>query len=88
MSTRTPIEIILYERPGCGLCRSMLDTVHGLGTEFSLNVTCVDVDGDPDLKARFGAEVPVLFIDGRKAFKYRAGIDELRCRLERAGGDP
>jgi hypothetical protein len=87
MSTRTPIEIVLYERPGCCLCQSMLDAVNRLRTEFPLHVTCVDVDGDPDLKARFGTEVPVLFIGGRKAFKYRVGADELRRRLARAVGD-
>ena len=45
----------------------------------------VDVDSDPDLQARFGDSVPMLFVDGRKAFKYRATAGALRRKLHRAG---
>jgi hypothetical protein len=47
-------------------------------------IACVevtDVDSDPDLMVRHGDEVPVLFIDGRKAFKYRVTAAALLARL-------
>ena len=31
----------------------------------------IDVDTSPVLQEKYGNEVPVLFINGRKAFKYR-----------------
>jgi hypothetical protein len=31
----------------------------------------VDIDADPQLLQKFNDEVPVVFIHGRKAFKYR-----------------
>jgi hypothetical protein len=31
----------------------------------------VDIDADPELPARYNEEVPVVFIVGRKSFKYR-----------------
>ena len=31
----------------------------------------VDIDIDPQLRQKYNDEVPVVFIDGRKAFKYR-----------------
>ena len=43
-----------------------------------------DVDADPDLRARYSDEVPVLLIDGRKAFKYRVTAVELQRRLRAA----
>jgi hypothetical protein len=43
----------------------------------------VEIDGDASLEAQFGIEVPVLFINGRKAFKYRCTARELRKRLAR-----
>jgi len=46
-----------------------------------LGVESIDVDSDPELVERFGEEVPVLLIDGRKAFKYRVGEAELRRRV-------
>jgi len=43
----------------------------------------IDIDGDAVLRARYNDEVPVLFIDGRKAFKYRATVVELIRKLKR-----
>ena len=36
---------------------------------------------ETDLKERYGAEVPVLLINGRKAFKYRVTVRELKKKL-------
>jgi hypothetical protein len=44
----------------------------------------IDVDQSPELKERYGAEVPVLLINGRKAFKYRAAAADLRKKLREA----
>jgi len=50
---------------------------------FQAVLTRVEIDGDAALEAQFGIEVPVLFVSGRKAFKYRCTARELRRRLER-----
>jgi hypothetical protein len=42
----------------------------------------IDVDSDPELQEKFGGEVPVLFIDERKAFKVRVTAKELEKRLK------
>ena len=34
----------------------------------------IDISTDPELEARYGLEIPVLLVDGRKVAKYR--IDE------------
>ncbi len=54
-----------------------------IAPRFQSPVKRVDIDGDPDLEAQFGIEVPVLFVNGRKAFKYRCTSRELLRRLER-----
>jgi hypothetical protein len=54
-----------------------------LALQFGATVEQIDVDSDPALAAEFGAEVPVLFINDRKAFKYRVTAAELRARLQR-----
>jgi glutaredoxin len=41
----------------------------------------VDVDTDAELRRRFNDEVPVVFIDGRKAFKYRMDEQEFLRKL-------
>lgn len=50
---------------------------------FQAQLKRIEIDGDAALEAQFGIEVPVLFVNGRKAFKYRCTLRELRKRLER-----
>lgn len=45
---------------------------------LSIEITETDVDSDPLLRDRYGHEVPVVLVDGRKAFKFR--VDETRLR--------
>jgi hypothetical protein len=42
----------------------------------------IDVDENPELQRQFGAEVPVLFVNGRKAFKFRVSARELRAKIK------
>ena len=74
---------MLYSKPGCHLCDEMkhvLDRVLAR-TPFALSV--VDISTDPELVARYGLEIPVLEIDGRKAAKYRITERELEQKLVR-----
>jgi len=54
-----------------------------LAHDFGCTVEQVDITGDAGLEARFGMEVPVLCINGRKAFKYRVNETDLRRQLRR-----
>ena len=81
--TQKPLHIELYSRPGCHLCEDLRTLCERLRSEFRLQLTEVNVDADPALAARYGAEVPVLFIDGRKAVKFRTTEAALRRRLQR-----
>lgn len=74
--------VIVYTRQGCHLCDEALDLLrhHGLTPEL------VDIDTDPELRARYDACVPVVVMDGRERFRGR--VDErLLVRLLRRGGD-
>jgi hypothetical protein len=77
------IELILYTRNDCELCREMEATIAAELPQFDAHIRRVEIDGDPGLEARFGIEVPVLFVNDRKAFKYRCTPKELRKRLQR-----
>ncbi|HEY6394381.1 MAG TPA: glutaredoxin family protein, partial [Candidatus Binataceae bacterium] len=50
---------------------------------FNARLEKIEIDGNPGLEQQFGLEVPVLFVNSRKAFKYRCTQRELRKRLER-----
>lgn len=76
-------KLLLYTRADCCLCEEMKAAIHQISTKVPLELAEIDVDGTAELRLRFGAEVPVLFIDGRKAFKYRLTAKQLERRLRR-----
>lgn len=74
-------KITLYTRKECGLCEEMKEVVRQVAEEIPLDLEEVDVEGAAQLRERYGHEVPVLFIGGRKAFKYRVTVRELKGKL-------
>ena len=69
------MRLTIYSKPGCHLCDQMKSLVlrviaaQSNGHEFALDE--IDISGDPELLDRYGLEIPVLVIDGKKVAKYR-----------------
>jgi fructose-specific component phosphotransferase system IIB-like protein len=82
------IVLTLYSRPGCHLCDEMKAVVHRVIGAAAVPATVeeIDISTDADLEERYGLEIPVLLIDGRKAAKYRVSEEALtRLLQDRAG---
>ncbi len=79
--------LTLYSRPGCCLCDDMKAIVAEVQADTAFTVTEIDISTQPELEARFGQDIPVLLINGRKAFKYRLTAGALRRRLHRSGAE-
>ena len=80
------IRLTLYGRADCHLCHEMRAVVDGVarrGRRRDIVVEEVDVDTDPALQAAYGHEVPVLLVNGRKAFKFRVDAAALAAPLAR-----
>jgi glutaredoxin len=78
-------DVLVYSRDGCHLCDVVKETLTLLQGEADFKWREVDIDSNPQLRARFNDEVPVVFIDGRKMFKYRMdGRQFLRALARRA----
>jgi len=75
--------LTIYTRQDCHLCEEMKLALQEVAEEIPFEVEEIDVDGSADLRDRFGQEVPVLFIDVRKAFKYRLTARELKKQLSK-----
>ena len=80
------IALTIYSRPGCHLCEEMKAVVDTVARSIPLSLEEVDISTDPALEARYGLEIPVLVVDGRKAAKYRIGESELRKLLAGRAG--
>ncbi|MFQ5696217.1 MAG: glutaredoxin family protein [Terriglobia bacterium] len=73
--------LTLYTRQDCHLCEEAKAALAPLLEEFGARLREVDVDTDAALRARFGEEVPVVFLGDRKVAKYRINVEQLRTRL-------
>lgn len=76
-------ELLLYTRRDCCLCDQMKEIVRQSAKRYLLTVQEIDVDGSPELKEKYGNEVPVLFVNGKKAFKYRLTFRALETMLKK-----
>jgi len=75
-------QVIVYSRKGCHLCQIVKETLLKLERRGGFTWREVDVDSDDALRRQFTDEVPVVFIDGKKAFKYRMAEKDFLRRLE------
>ena len=76
-----PHQVILYSRHGCHLCDVVKQSLLRLTHRASFTWREVDIDADETLKLQYTNEVPVVFIDGRTAFKYRMNEDDFLKKL-------
>lgn len=75
-------EVIVYSRKGCHLCEIVKETLAKLERRGGFTWSEVDVDSDEQLRRQFTDEVPVVFIDGKKAFKYHMKETDFLRRLQ------
>jgi glutaredoxin len=73
--------VIVYSRKGCHLCEVVKESLTKLSRRGSFTWREIDVDSDPELRRRYNDEVPVVFINGHKAFKYHMDEQEFLRKL-------
>jgi hypothetical protein len=81
-----PRRLTLYSKPGCHLCDEMKKIVDAVGALVPLTIEVVDISKDQALMDRYGLEIPVLMIDGKRAAKYRVTQRELEEKLQKRRG--
>jgi glutaredoxin len=75
--------LTLYTRKDCCLCEEMKAVLRRVAENFAFTLQELDVDSSAELQAKYGSEVPVLLVNGRKAFKYLVTAQKLESRLRR-----
>ncbi|HTM47534.1 MAG TPA: glutaredoxin family protein [Bryobacteraceae bacterium] len=76
------VKVTLYTRRGCHLCGEARQAIAAARRRAPFEYEELDIDSNPDLRRLYNEEVPVIAIDGKKAFKYRLTADELLKKLE------
>jgi glutaredoxin len=73
--------LTLYTRQGCCLCDDAKQVIAEARRKAAFDYQEIDIDGDAELRRKYNDEVPVIAIDGAKAFKYRVELKDLLRRL-------
>ena len=77
------VQIDIYSRPGCHLCDDAKEVVERVRRRFPFSLRVVDIETDPELEKTYGEQIPVVFINGNKAFKYHVDEHELEQKVKR-----
>jgi VanZ family protein len=75
------VRVVLLGRPACHLCDEAEQVMRPVLEQLGVAWTKLDVDRDEALAMQYGEEIPVVLIDGRKAFKHRVDPARLRRKL-------
>jgi glutaredoxin len=75
---------VLFKAEGCHLCERAQQQLLPLRDELGFEYDEVDITGVPELEARYREWLPVVEIDGERAFVYHVDEAGLRHKLQRA----
>ena len=79
-----PRDATIYSRPACHLCEEAKAQIAPLLKAFDARLTEINIDEDPELRARYDYDVPVIFLGARKVAKHRVDIAQFRRQLRDA----
>ena len=63
------LRFTVYTREGCGCCDKALELLMEYRRQHGFTIETVDIDHEPDLRARYDTTVPVVAVDGKVRFK-------------------
>lgn len=72
----------MYSRDACHLCDEALAVVDAVCKERGVDYQVVDIDADPDLRAKYTDEVPVVTVDGEVVGFWRIRAEQVRTALQ------
>jgi glutaredoxin len=65
----THLAFTVYSRAGCCCCDKALTVLQEARRRYGFTIDEVDIDHDPELRAKFNTEVPVITVNGKLRFR-------------------
>lgn len=75
------IEVVVYSKPDCCLCDEVKTKLARLKSKYPFDLREVNILDDPAAFTSFQDEIPVVFINGRLAFKWHLNEGEFIQRI-------
>ena len=74
-------KVVLYHAEGCQLCERARAILEQVREEADFELQEIDIGGDPGLEAQYREWLPVVEIDGERAFVYYVDPDAFRRKV-------
>jgi glutaredoxin len=78
-----PIQVEIYSRPGCHLCDEAKEVIDRVRLRIPFVFRVINIETDLDLEKAYREQIPVVFINGNKAFKYHVDERELEKKVKK-----
>ncbi|OGK98086.1 MAG: glutaredoxin [Candidatus Rokubacteria bacterium RIFCSPHIGHO2_12_FULL_73_22] len=78
------IRLDIYTKRDCCLCDEAKAVLLRVQRDVPFELREVDVESSAELLEAYGERIPLVFVDGRLAFKFRVDEAALRRRLAEA----
>jgi glutaredoxin len=80
--------IQIYSKSQCPLCDEAKEVLSRVQRRIPFELREVDITQDPALFQEYRYDIPVVFVNGHKAFKHRLDEKAVERRLRREDGAP
>lgn len=78
------VRVEIYTADGCCLCRQAKTVLQSLEPGVPYQIVEIDIAKADDINPRYRAEIPVIHIAGRKAFKFHVDPKKASRLIQRA----
>jgi len=75
------VKVEIYSKKGCCLCNKARELIDKVGSEVSFSFKEVDITDSEELLRKYKEDIPLIFINGKKAFKFKVDEVEFRKKL-------
>jgi glutaredoxin len=79
----TKLLVECYGKKDCCLCKEAKEVIARVMADIPFQFKEVDIGSSDDLFRMYKEDVPTIFINGKKAFKYKVNEDEFRKKVRK-----
>jgi len=79
--TITRHKVTLYGKKECCLCDEAAEVMQKVSLSVPFDFEKIDISDNQELFNEFGLKIPVIFVDGVQAFKFRVNEARFRAML-------
>ncbi len=78
---KATVKVEIYSKEDCHLCEEAKAVLLKAKQKYPIQITEIDISLDSELLEKYKEQIPVVFINGRKAFKFRIDEKELYKKI-------